>query len=551
MEIAALYLAAAVLGGLVARLVRLPPLVGFLGAGFALGAVGAPEPAELETVAHLGVALLLFAIGLKLDPRILLRREVWVTTVAHLAVSVALAFGFLGVMAVAGSTFVAGESAAGLALVGFALAFSSTVFVVKVLEDRSDTRSLYGRIAVGILVIQDLAAVTFMSLVGGRAPSPWALLLLLLVPGSWLLFRLWDMIGHGEMQALFGVMVAIGLGYAAFEAVGIAGDVGALVVGALLARHPQASELSRSLTTFKDLMLVAFFLQIGLHGSATLGMLGTALLLLVLLPFQVAVYAGLLWFMRLRRRTAFLAGLVLANFSEFGIIVVSVGADDGLLSQDWVVIVALAVALSFGLSALVNRRGVELATRLVPLLPHQGNARLHPEDRLVDIGEADAVVLGMGRVGAATYERLRDEYGLRVLGVEHDEARIGELAERGFEVFRADATDLQFWNRVERAGSVRVAVLAMPFHNANLIALARLHAAGFAGRVAAIARYDDDVAELRRHGAQAVFHLYGSAGAALADHAVAELGEPPAPKGTGHRTSDRHRRTWRGVGGGL
>ncbi len=63
----------------------------------------------------------------------------------------------------------------------------------------------------------------------------------------------------------------------------------------------------------------------------------------------------------------------------------------------------------------------------------------------------------------------------------------------------------------------------MPFHNANLIALARLHAAGFAGRVAAVARYDDDVLELERHGADAVFHLYGSAGDALADHAAQVL----------------------------
>src|SRR5665647_3086146 len=137
---------------------------------------------------------------------------------------------------------------------------------------------------------------------------------------------------------------------------------------------------------------------------------------------------------------------------------------------------------------------------------------------------------GVGRIGAATYTRLRDEYGLRVVGVEHDELRIAELHERGFDTFRADATDLEFWNRVERAGSVRVAVLAMPLHKANLIALARLKAAGFTGRVAAVARYDDDVAELRRHGADAVFHLYGSAGAALADHAAEFLlGELPSP----------------------
>lgn len=525
MGVAALYLAAAVVGGLGATLLRLPPLVGFLAAGFALGAGHAPQLPYLSTIADLGVVLLLFAIGLKLDARFLLRREVWLTTVVHLVVSMAVAVGFLGLLAVLGATLVADVPLRALALLGFALSFSSTVFVVKVLEDRSDARSLYGRVAVGVLVVQDVAAVVLMTTSGGRVPSPWAFALLLLLPGRWVLHRVWDMVGHGELQALFGVAVAIGLGYAAFEAVGISGDLGALVMGVLLAGHPQAGELSRSLMTFKDLMLVGFFLQIGAHGSPTWAELGLAVALLLLLPLQVAAYAVLLWWMRLRRRTAFLVGLVLANFSEFGIIVAAVGADEGLLGEEWVVVLAMAVALSFVLSALVNRRGVELASRLVPLLPHQGNTRLHPEDRLVDIGEADAVVLGLGRVGAVTYERLRDEYGLRVVGVEHDERRIAELHAQGFDVFRADATDLQFWNRVERAGSVRVAVLAMPFHKANLIALARLHAAGFDGRVVAVARYDDDVAELRRHGADAVFHLYGSAGVALADHAAEVLAD--------------------------
>ncbi len=530
MTVAALYLAVAFVGGLAAVLLRLPPLVGFLVAGFALGAVGAPELPYLPTVADLGVVLLLFAIGLKLDPRFLLRREVWLTTTVHLVFSVAIGVGFLGLLAVLGAALVAQESVGAMALIGFALSFSSTVFVVKVLEERSDARSLYGRIAVGVLIVQDVAAVGFMSLAGGSVPSPWAFALLLLVPGAWVLHRLWNLVGHGELQALFGVMVAVGLGYALFEAVGISGEVGALVVGILLARHPHAGDLSRSLMTFKDLMLVGFFLEIGLHGIPTVAQLVIALLLLLMLPVQVAAYAVLLWMMRLRRRTAFLAGLVLANFSEFGIIVAAVGASNGLLGEDWVVVIALAVALSFVLAAIVNRRGIEIATRLVPLLPHHGNAVLHPDDRLVDIGEADAVVLGLGRIGAATYTRLRDEYGLKVVGVEHDELRIAELDEHGFDTFRADATDLEFWNRVERAGSVRVAVLAMPFHKANLIALARLKAAGFTGRVAAVARYDDDAVELRRRDADAVFHLYGSAGAALADHAADFLlGELPPP----------------------
>ena len=196
--------------------------------------------------------------------------------------------------------------------------------------------------------------------------------------------------------------------------------------------------------------------------------------------------------------------------------------------------ISLAVAFSFGLSAIVNRRGVELASRLSRLLPARDRDRLHPDDRLVDVGDADALVLGLGRVGSATYSRLRDEYGLSVVGVEHDRTRVPALEDEGFEVVRADATDLEFWTRVQRAGRVKVAVLAMPFHNANLIALARLQAAGFTGKVAAVARYDDDVAELERHGADAVFHLYGSAGFALADHAAEVLlqgrgGGPPEP----------------------
>lgn len=522
MAAAALYLGAALLGGLIAVLLRLPPLVGFLAAGFTLGAVGAAPPAYLESVAEFGVVLLLFAIGLKLDVRTLLRREIWLTTVVHMAVSVAVAVGFLGLLAVIGFGYVTGESFSALVLVGFALSFSSTVFVVKILDDRSDTTALYGRIAVGVLVMQDVAAVTFMSVSSGEPPSIWALALVALIPGSWLLHRIWDRVGHGELQALFGVSVAVVLGFGLFELVGISGDVGALVVGVLLSAHPQAGELSRSLMTFKELMLVAFFVQIGMHGTPHAFEIGLALLLLLVLPFQVAAYAVLLWLMRLRRRTSFLAALALSNYSEFGIIVAVIGARE-LLDERWVVVISLAVAFSFGVSAIVNRRGVELATRLSRLLPERDRSRLHPEDRLVDIGEADAVILGLGRVGAATYARLRDEYGLSVVGVEHDRTRVAALEDEGFEVVRADATDLEFWNRVQRAGRVKVAVLAMPFHNANLIALARLKAAGFTGRVAAVARYDDDVAELQRHGADSVFHLYGSAGFALADHAAGVL----------------------------
>lgn len=147
-----IYLAALLIAGGLARSVRLPPLVGFLGVGFLLQAVGVPQAPGLDTVAELGVTLLLFSIGLKLDPRQLLARHVWVTAGAHMGLSTALAAGAMALMGLAGVTLLSGQPASTLLLLGFALSFSSTVFAIKVLEDRSQSQSFYGRTAIGILV---------------------------------------------------------------------------------------------------------------------------------------------------------------------------------------------------------------------------------------------------------------------------------------------------------------------------------------------------------------------------------------------------------------
>lgn len=531
MVTAAIFLVTAVAAGLGAVLLRLPPLVGFLVAGFVLHAVGVEEPGYLETLADLGVTLLLFGIGLKLDVRTLLRKDVWLTTVAHLAVSVAIAVGFLGLLGVLGFSMVGGEELGVLALLGLAVSFSSTVFVVKVLDGRSDQSALYGRIAIGVLVMQDLVAVVFLSVASDHPPSPWALALVLLVPGAWLLRKIWSRTGHGELQALFGVAVALGPGYALFDAVGLKGDLGALVLGMLLAGHPAATELSRTLFTVKELLLVGFFVSIGFSGALTwqAGLIGV--LLLLMLPLQAVVTAVLLRLMRLRKRTAILTGLVLANYSEFGLIVVAVGSDAGLLHDEWLVVLAVAVAASFVLSSAVNTRGNELAIRLARRFPSRPNEWLHPEEQLIDVSGAEALVLGMGRVGRGAVRQLREDYGMDVMGVEHDPARVAALRREGITVVQADATDIEFWGRVRSAGAVRLAILAMPFHAANLIALSQLRASGFDGTVAAVARYDDDVAELERHGADAVFHLYGTAGQALADEAAeAALGYAAAER---------------------
>lgn len=128
--------------GLVAERLRLPPLLGFLAAGFVLKAAGMAEPVGIDLVSDVGVVLLLFGIGLKLDPKTLLRREIWITTGIHLVVTVAIVVGVLTAVAALGLGILSDEDVRTYALLGFAVSFSSTMLAVKMLEARSQTASV-------------------------------------------------------------------------------------------------------------------------------------------------------------------------------------------------------------------------------------------------------------------------------------------------------------------------------------------------------------------------------------------------------------------------
>ncbi|WP_139983139.1 cation:proton antiporter [Nocardioides litoris] len=515
-------LIAALVGGLVAAAVRLPPLLGFLAGGFVLAALGVEAVPALGTAADLGVTVLLFGVGLKIDLRSLVNREVWVTAGAHLAGSTLLTAAVLGLLGLAGVALAADGGLETWLLIGFALSFSSTVYVVKVLEDRGATRSLSGRVAIGILVLQDLAAVVFLAVVEGKVPSPWAVLLLLLLPAVPLLRRLLDTLGHDELLPLFGVVLALVPGYALFDAVHVKGDLGALLLGVALAGQPRAAELAKSLFTVKDLLLVGFFISIGLAGLPTPGELLVAAILVALLPLQALGFFVLFRLTRLRRRTAVLTGTALTNYSEFGLIVV-VAAPAGLLDPGWTTVIGTAVAGSFVLASLAGQQPERLTRALERLLPDPSLDRLHPEDRPLDLGDAQAVVLGMGRVGHAAYLRLSGEYGLRTLGLETSRDRVEELQATGVDVVEHDATDPELWSELE-LHHVGLVLLCMPLHHNNLATLERLRGRAFDGSIAVATQFDDDLAEALSSGASSGLQIYEGAGAELADRAVVQAG---------------------------
>lgn len=518
-----LMIALAFAAGFAAQLVRLPPLIGFLAAGFVLNAMGFERSVALDTIANLGVTLLLFTIGLKLDVRTLLRGEVWAAATLHIVGSTLCLASLLFVLKVLGLAMASELGWTALVLLGFALSFSSTVFAVKVLEERSELGSLYGRIAIGILVMQDVMAVIYLSATSGQLPSIWALGLVLLWPAAKLMRALLDRVGHGDLQVLYGAFLALVMGYSLFEAVGVKGDLGALVVGMLLASHPATAGLAKALFHLKELFLVGFFLSVGLGALPDLSMVGMALLLLVLLPLKSGLYFLVLMRFGLRTRTGVLATLTLTNYSEFGLIVAAIAAQAGWLSDAWLVVISLAVAGSFALAAPLNAASERIYAWLKGPLAQFEAASLLAADQPIPVEQVDAVVLGMGQIGSGAYLRLIEGHGLKVLGVDNNPDQLAKHLAAQRNVIQGDAVDSDFWDKLVISSSVKLVLLAMPGHAGNVYALSQLKNRAFGGRIAAIVKYPDEVAVLQRLGAHAVFHIYDEAGTAFADDALVGL----------------------------
>jgi predicted Kef-type K+ transport protein len=523
----AVWIGMAFLFGLLGKQVGLPPLAGYLVAGFALHALGVETGDTLARLADFGVTLLLFTIGLKLKLRTLVRPEVLGVAAAHMGALTLVLTGVLSVLGAAGLELVAALDGPRTVLVAFALSYSSTVFAVKFLEDRGDVGSTYGRTMIGILVIQDLAAVGFLALSADTPPSAWALLLIpAALPARWVLHRLLDRAGHGELFVLFGVFAAAG-GAQLFTLAELKGDLGALLVGVLLAGHTAADELAKTMLGFKDLFLVGFFLSVGLSGAPGVEAVALAVLLVALVPLKSALYFWLLTRFRLRARTSALAALGLSNYSEFGLIVASVAVARGWLDPAWLGVLAATLAASFVAASPANARALELYRRVRPRLSRFQRAELVPEERQIDPGPADALIFGMGRIGAGAYDRLADDGLGRVVGIESSIFVVRRHREAGREVISGSGTDLDFWSRAALdLGQLKLVVLSMPTVAENEFAARELRRRGYTGRISAVVRYRDHEPVLEAAGVTHVFNLYSEAGGGLAEDASRGLITP-------------------------
>jgi predicted Kef-type K+ transport protein len=518
-----LMLAIAFIAGFIFFRIGLPPLVGFLAAGFLLSAVGAESTPLLNELADLGVTLLLFTIGLKLRVSSLLKPEIWGVTTLHMLITIFVFSAILLALGATGIALFAGLDLTTAVIIAFALSFSSTVFAVKTLESTGEAGSRFGRISIGVLIVQDIAAVAFLAASSGKLPSPDAAFLLFLLLLRKPILAILNKSGHGELLILIGFVLAVG-GAQLFEMFNLKGDLGALFIGALIAGHSRSDELAKTLLNFKEIFLVAFFLSIGLAGLPSLDMLIVSTMLLTLVPLKVMLFFWLFTHFRLMATTATRASLALANYSEFGLIVMAIAVSVGWLPTEWMLVDAVTLSLSFALASLINTNPYLVFTSFKDILKKfEKPDRLH-EDAPIDLGDARMIIFGMGRVGTGVYDAMNELLPNAVIGVDYDTVVVERHRKGGRNVVNGNASNPEFWDRVNMSHSVEYALLVMPDHSAQVAAIKQTRKYGFKGKIAASARYPDELQQLHDLGVDAAFNIYAEAGTGFASMASSKFG---------------------------
>lgn len=512
-----LWIAIAFLFGLIVQMVGLPPLLGFLAAGFMLSSLGVESGEFLNAMADMGITLLLFSIGLKLKLKSLTKPEIWGSATLHMGLVTGVITGILLLLAYTGLPQLASLSLETALLIGFALSFSSTVFAVKILDQLGATGAAHGRIAIGVLVVQDIAAVLFIAISLGKLPTPWALLLVLLLPARVLLFKLLNRVGHGELLILFGITMALA-GADLFEMVGIKGDVGALVFGMLLASHPKTSELAKALLGFKELFLVGFFLSVGMTGVPSWDDILLGLLLTLLLPLKSALFFALFALFKQRASTAWRTALNLSSFSEFGLIVGALAASKGWLPSEWLTIFAVMMTCSFIISAPLIKIRDTLYRSWQPYLKRFERSHLISGDDSLLLTQGNVVVVGMGRMGTAVYDAMHASHSEVMVGIDSDAEKVQRHKALERNVINGDATNPDFWARAPwLLNRMQWVLLTLPTHNANMNAAIQLKELGYRGHISATTKYRDEERELKRLGVTHTFNIYGEAGLGFAN----------------------------------
>lgn len=470
---------------LAARPARIPTIVAYIVAGLLLGPVtGLLEVHEaVELTSELGIALLLFLVGLELSFEKI--RGVG---------KVALAAGLGQVVFTAAGGFLLalllGLSALEGIFVATALTFSSTVVVVKLLGEKRELDSLYGRIAVGIFLVQDLVVIVFLTILAGlgagnerdlesvllgivRAFAGMGVLLAAsLVASRYLLDRAFGWIARSVEALFIWSLCWCFLFVLGAEAMGLSLEIGAFLAGISLAQLPYSADLRRRVHPLVNFFIAVFFVSLGVQmefGDAAAIAWPAAVFSLFVLIGNPLIFIFIIARMGYGTRTAFLTSVTVAQISEFSFIFAAMGLSAGLIGGEILSLVAVVGLVTIAVSAYMILYNHQLYRffRDRGLLRFLGTEEEGPRERGEGPSEGEAlrdhvIVVGMNSLGIRIVEGLQEE-GVETLAVDTDPAKLRAVPGR---TLMGNAEDLAL---LEEAGirNARLLVSALQIEDAN------------------------------------------------------------------------------------
>jgi glutathione-regulated potassium-efflux system ancillary protein KefC/glutathione-regulated potassium-efflux system protein KefB len=468
---AAIFLAAAVLAVPVFRRLKLGAVLGYLAAGVIIGPWVLQLVTDVESILHfaeLGVVLLLFVIGLELQPS-----RLWVLRKA--------VFGLGGAQVALTGTALA---AVGLALgqtwqsalvMGLGLAMSSTAFVLQVLAERRQLTARHGRSAFAILLFQDLSVIPLLALIPllSSAPAvqqsgnPWlaagqavAVIAAVILGGRLLLRPVLRVIAESRIQEIFtaaALLVVIGMSLL-MVGVGLSMSLGAFLAGVLLADSEYRHELEANIEPFKGLLLGLFFISVGM--AADVGqVLDRPLLVLAGVIGLMGVKAAVLYVLgRLSRHSADSSRALAASLcqgGEFAFVLFALAEGSQVMDRGLVDLLVVVVTLSMA--------ATPLALLATDIIGHRLRARepAKPFDT-IDAGEQPPVIIaGFGRVGQIV-SRILLARGIPITALDIDPAQVETVRQFGRKVYYGDASRLDL---LQAAGTEKAKLFVLAVDN--------------------------------------------------------------------------------------
>jgi len=534
-ELAILVLMAAGLG-LVGLWLRQPLVVAFIAAGILAGpdVLGLVQSeAFIALLSQFAIALLLFLVGLKLDMGLIRSLGAVALGVGMGQMAISTMLGFWLAMAL-------GLAPMPAFYVALALAFSSTIIIVKLLSDKREIEALHGRIALGVLIVQDIVVVAAMVVVAAlwagdtaHSANPW------LMPGGalamagvvwvfirWVAAPLLARIAQApELVVIFAVGWAAGFA-AVGDAIGLGKELGGLAAGVSLASTPFRDAIGARLAPLRDFLLLFFFLSLGsgldLDGLSAQVLPAVVLSVFVLIGKPLIVM-GLTVALGYRARTGFLAGIALGQISEFSLIFVAMGVGLGVLEDSIASLVTLVALITIALSVYAIARAQHLHALAEPWLQRLERRRGTREEQ-GDSPERqgagyDILVLGLGRYGQRIGKALKAR-GYRLLGVDFDPAALSAWRAMGMDAHFGDATDPEFVAHLPLRGIGAVVSAVPPARDgargfnetdAHLALLHALHEVGYQGEIAVTVNRRDEAEAFSQLGATLVLSPFEDA----------------------------------------